>query len=273
MKETFERSSLPTLPGLSNVTSLQGFPAGGLHSDRQDGPTKGPCGVGPRLASRSVQPASAEAFPTKDTSGGNSLGSLQSVTLTQFLANRLQAKTALLGSTLWRQTWRLKTTPSGRVVPALVVLARRTSVNASTGLLTPAAPKLAGWATPIARDFKETCPRYRDGRLQTDVLPRQLMAFLDPEGGGKAQENPGPTNGFWENADWLLCGDGFWRPTKPYALPLAPGLPGRMGRLRGYGNALCVPQAQAFIEAFIDYTLTGEGEAHDSKRVDLQDCQ
>ena len=97
--------------------------------------------------------------------------------------------------------------------------------------------------------------------------------FFRSRGGGKAQENPGPTNGFWENADWLLCGDGFWRPTKPYALPLAPGLPGRMGRLRGYGNALCVPQAQAFIEAFIDYTLTGEGEAHDSKRVDLQDCQ
>ena len=177
-------SNLPTLPGLSNVTSLQGFPAGGLHSDRQGGPMKSQSGPALAPVPHSVLPASAEAFPTKDTSGRNSLGSLQSVALTQFLANRLQAKTALLGSTLWRQTWRLKTTPSGRVVPALVALARRTSVNASTGLLTPVEPKLAGWATPIARDFKETCPRYRDGRLQTDVLPRQLMVFLDPEGGG-----------------------------------------------------------------------------------------
>lgn len=254
-------SNLPTLPGLSNVTSLQGFPAGGLHSDRQGGPMKSQSGPALAPVPHSVLPASAEAFPTKDTSGRNSLGSLQSVALTQFLANRLQAKTALLGSTLWRQTWRLKTTPSGRVVPALVALARRTSVNASTGLLTPVEPKLAGWATPIARDFKETCPRYRDGRLQTDVLPRQLMVFLDPEGGGE-QESPGPTNGFWKEADWLLCGDGCWRPAKPYALPLAPGLPGRMGRMRGYGNALCVPQAQAFVEAFIDYqqSPTGEGE-------------
>ena len=176
-------SNLPTLPGLPSVISSQALEGGPSLCDKQGGQTKGPCGVGPRLASHSVQPASAEAFPTKDTSGRSSTASLASANLSRSLANRLQAKTALLGSTLWRQTWRLKTTPSGRVVPALVVLARRTSVNASTGLLTPAAPKLAGWATPIARDFKETCPRYRDGRLQTDVLPRQLMAFLDPEGG------------------------------------------------------------------------------------------
>ena len=196
MKETFERSSLPTLPGLSNVTSLQGFPAGGLHSDRQDGQTNGPYGQEAAHALRSVKPARDLALQTADTFGLSSAGSLASASLTQFLANRLQAKTALLGSTLWRQTWRLKTTPSGRVVPALVALARRTSVNASTGLLTPVEPKLAGWATPIARDFKETCPRYRDGRLQTDVLPRQLMAFLDPEGGGENRKAPARLTAF-----------------------------------------------------------------------------
>ena len=31
--------------------------------------------------------------------------------------------------------------------------------------------------------------------------------------------------------------------------PLATGAPKRLGRLRGYGNALCAPQAQAFVQA------------------------
>jgi DNA (cytosine-5)-methyltransferase 1 len=31
--------------------------------------------------------------------------------------------------------------------------------------------------------------------------------------------------------------------------PLASGAPKRLGRLRGYGNALCAPQAEAFVKA------------------------
>jgi hypothetical protein len=34
--------------------------------------------------------------------------------------------------------------------------------------------------------------------------------------------------------------------------PLAHGAPARVGRLRGYGNALCAPAAQAFIESYIE---------------------
>ncbi|OUO51611.1 hypothetical protein B5F76_09005 [Desulfovibrio sp. An276] len=89
---------------------------------------------------------------------------------------------------------------------------------------------------------------------------------------------------FWDAACWLATPGHDPRYGRPIArpfpsplesgfLPVAHGIPGTVEQLRGYGNALCVPQAQAFIEAFIDYTLTGEGEAHDSKRVDLQDCQ
>lgn len=185
MRETSERFSLPTLPGLPSVISSQALEGGPSLCDKQGGQTKGPCGVGPRLASHSVPQEDAEASPTKGTSGRSSSGLSRSVALTQFLANRLQARTALLGSTLWQQTWKLKVTPLGRLLPALVVSVRRTSAKDCTGLLIPARPKLAGWATPIARDFKETCPRYRDGRLQTDVLPRQLMVFLDPEGGNR----------------------------------------------------------------------------------------
>ena len=61
-----------------------------------------------------------------------------------------------------------------------------------------------------------------------------------------------PTDGFWRNADWLLCRDGKWRPVEPGSCPLAHGTTARVGRLRGYGNAIVAPQAEAFIKAFMD---------------------
>jgi DNA (cytosine-5)-methyltransferase 1 len=70
-------------------------------------------------------------------------------------------------------------------------------------------------------------------------------------GSSNQYSRPGPTNGFWESADWLGCRDGKWRPVEPGTFPLAHGAPGRVGRLRGYGNAICAPLAQAFIEEFM----------------------
>ncbi|MCH4543168.1 DNA cytosine methyltransferase [Ochrobactrum sp. A-1] len=58
-----------------------------------------------------------------------------------------------------------------------------------------------------------------------------------------------PTNGHWRDADWLFCRDGKWRPVEPGTFPLAHGAAARVGRLRGYGNAIVAPAAQAFIEA------------------------
>lgn len=58
-----------------------------------------------------------------------------------------------------------------------------------------------------------------------------------------------PTNGFWADVDWLGCRDGKWRPVEPGTFPLADGLPARVVRLRGYGNAIVPQVAAAFIEA------------------------
>jgi DNA (cytosine-5)-methyltransferase 1 len=66
-----------------------------------------------------------------------------------------------------------------------------------------------------------------------------------------ANDAPSPTNGLWRDADWLLCRDGKWRPVEPGTFPLAHGAPARVGRLRGYGNAINAEAARVFIEAVI----------------------
>ncbi|MEV9422484.1 DNA cytosine methyltransferase [Klebsiella quasipneumoniae] len=74
-------------------------------------------------------------------------------------------------------------------------------------------------------------------------------------------------NGFWRDADWLLCRDGKWRPVEPGTFPLVDGAaarlgrvePGvarvassnRVGRLKGYGNAINAQAAAAFIRAYM----------------------
>jgi DNA (cytosine-5)-methyltransferase 1 len=68
--------------------------------------------------------------------------------------------------------------------------------------------------------------------------------------GMELQEQPGPVNGFWRSADWLYCRDDKWRPVEPGTFPLAHGAPARVGRLRGYGNAVDAEATRAFIEAF-----------------------
>jgi DNA (cytosine-5)-methyltransferase 1 len=50
-------------------------------------------------------------------------------------------------------------------------------------------------------------------------------------------------------ADWLFCRDGKWRPVDSGTFPLADAAPGRVGRLRAYGNALDAETAAEFCGA------------------------
>ena len=53
----------------------------------------------------------------------------------------------------------------------------------------------------------------------------------------------------WDAHEWLPCLDGKQRRIEPGTFPLAHGVPGRVGLLRGYGNAIVPQVAAAFIEA------------------------
>lgn len=79
---------------------------------------------------------------------------------------------------------------------------------------------------------------------------------------------PLEVNGFWRDADWLFCRDGKWRPVEPGTFPLVDGATARMGRvepgvarvassnrvgrLKGYGNAINAQAAAAFIRAYME---------------------
>ena len=72
------------------------------------------------------------------------------------------------------------------------------------------------------------------------------------EGGGDAGTQAHETNGFWSDADWLLCRDGKWRPVRPQSFPLVDGATARVGRLRAYGNAITAQVAQGLIESYME---------------------
>ncbi|MEX6088841.1 DNA cytosine methyltransferase [Raoultella planticola] len=137
----------------------------------------------------------------------------------------------------------------------------------------------AGWerATgPVA------APGVHDGMAYTDHekrpltmsagsyadISRQWNKNSEAVAGCGGDVRPLEVNGFWRDADWLFCRDGKWRPVEPGTFPLVDGAAARMGRvepgvakvassnrvgrLKGYGNAINAQAAAAFIRAYME---------------------
>jgi DNA (cytosine-5)-methyltransferase 1 len=56
----------------------------------------------------------------------------------------------------------------------------------------------------------------------------------------------------WATSEFIPCLDGKARRAEPSIQPLADGVSARVGRLRGYGNAIVAPLAAEFIAAFVE---------------------
>lgn len=124
----------------------------------------------------------------------------------------------------------------------------------------------------------ESCRAGEDGGLgNSNVARLEGLGGNDCAAGWKGQTRsataPGihmqalEVNGFWRDADWLFCRDGKWRPVEPGTFPLVDGAAARMGRveprvarvassnrvgrLKGYGNAINAQAAAAFIRAYM----------------------
>jgi hypothetical protein len=154
-------------------------------------------------ANLSPRRAKELGWMTSGIYGQRSTISSQSAALLASLESRLRARTASVGSTLYSMTWKQRATPSGRLIPALRAVARRTSgkgsdsqptildlpqvgwptarsIDGSKGQRTeqgmlnelarkghldelPSVAALTGWTTASARDWKDS---------GTDIAPR-----------------------------------------------------------------------------------------------------
>ncbi|RIU68567.1 DNA cytosine methyltransferase [Klebsiella pneumoniae] len=121
--------------------------------------------------------------------------------------------------------------------------------------------------------------RLEDGGLgNSNVTRLERLGGNDGAAGRKGATGPAAApvlhlralevNGFWRDADWLFCRDGKWRPVEPGTFPLVDGAAARMGRvesgvarvassnrvgrLKGYGNAINAQAAAAFVRAYME---------------------
>lgn len=147
-----------------NAISSQESASGLMRFENQDGTIADLFGLVPVRANLSARQAKDLGLMTSGTCGRPSSTSSKSAALQSSLVSRLQAKTRMLGSTLYTLTWKPWVTPSGRSRFRLRASVRRTSETDSTG-----------WVTPAARDWKDTpgMVAQRDGKDRVDQLPRQ----------------------------------------------------------------------------------------------------
>ena len=92
-----------------------------------------------------------------------------------------------------------------------------------------------------------------NGELGDTDGPRSQRRQLRSGSGASecVTRSAGLTNGYWRNAEWIYCTDGKYRPVEPSIFPLAyERSPGRVGCLRGAGNAIVAVQAAEFVKAF-----------------------
>lgn len=198
-------SHLMTSEDLPNATFSPELASGHIPCASPDGLTVAPSGQVPAPASHSASQENAGDSMTPATCGPHGASSLRSAHLTLSLVNRLQAKTASHGSTLYNLTWKRRNTPSLLSIFVLRASVRRTSGNASSGWPTPTANAwkhpsnagregglnlqtavaLSGWPTPTTSNDRSPRPQeamktYRDNGTKIQKRLQDLAAIATP---------------------------------------------------------------------------------------------
>lgn len=262
-----------------NATSSQVSQAGAVRSTSHNGRKTEKSGQVHALVSRFRALDDKKDMPTNVTSGPLFSASSPSASLQLSLANRLQERLGLNGSVECALTWKTLDMPAGVQICALRASVRRISGKEFSGAPSMNQTRGGGdmgnanltrleghWRFEDEHEAQgrekpngcstETgvCDMLADADLQygEECDGRTQGRFVAPQRHDASRSGVHGEIGFWEEADWIACGDGKARRTKPGISLLAHGIPNRMGRLRGFGNAIVPPLAAEFIKAVME---------------------
>jgi DNA (cytosine-5)-methyltransferase 1 len=117
-----------------------------------------------------------------------------------------------------------------------------------TGRLRPLDESTDGGAIDI--------PGLLDNPLCGGAIDNDTEAKQSGNGSHNGISGPASESGFWDNFDLAYCqeidGSTRIRRIEPRTLPVATGIPNRVGRIRGYGNAIVPQLAAVFIRSFLE---------------------
>ncbi len=256
---TSKRSKPKNSAASNSATSSPGSEAGPTPFASPAGPTTNPSGPPAVPVSRFRARESNKAMPTNDTCGPLFTNSSPSASLQRSLESRLRARMDVNGSPEYVLTWRELDMPSGVPICQLRASARPTEDKGCSG-----------WPTPIKNDQRgpQTGPGRQGGSSLQNVAAWATPMATDSEMAG-GPNNPSLTNqvtGRYANSP--LAPTEKRGAFKPGIFPLAHGIPGRVGLLRGAGNAIVPQVAAQFIRAATEaISECGSVDARQPKRT------
>lgn len=176
------KSPQVTFADLPNAISLRESEVGALPSNLPDGRKIVPSGQEAVPANPSAMRENNSLTATHGTSGLPSSVSSGSADLSQFLVSRLAARLEKVGSIEYRQTWKAKVTPVGRLYWEHTASVRRISDKGYTGWQTPTTVQVSGRSEES--NAKRAAKRLASGRtsLAPGNLEEQAIMYAVPPG-------------------------------------------------------------------------------------------